>query len=189
MGNQQSITYDDGGCNIFFNDGGGGNIFFDNDGNPYYDQDFHIPYGDCDDIFINDNNEPIIEFDLTNLENCFSINSQQKKNSTNKTIQTSGKKQCKGKPLLNQTSGFSKRVSLSNDAIDLKNRFYSIFTYKKVFEKKYIKQIVREIVVPNLSPQFPEIKKLTRDEEREIGLYFAHYARYKNEILKCLDRQ
>lgn len=177
MGNQQSITYDDGG----------GNIFFDNDGYPYYDQDCHIPYDDWDDPFISDSSGLLGDFDLTNLEYCFSINSQQKNASANKNIQIPGKKQPQGKLLLGQRSGSSKRVSLSDDAKDLKNRLYSIFTFKKVFKKQYTIRIVNEIVVPNLSPMFPGIKKVTREEEREIGLYFVHYARYKNEILKCLE--
>lgn len=72
---------------------------------------------------------------------------------------------------------------LSGKALELKNRYYSIFTFSKKFPKEYVLKIHKEYLVDQL--KYP---KLTRDQTREIDLYFLDYADKKDEILEFLEK-
>ncbi len=85
--------------------------------------------------------------------------------------------------LLNRRRRSPKRkVVLSEEANELKTRYYSIFTSKKSFPKEYILSIHKEFLSPQLG-----LPKMTRDERRQKDLYFIKYAPLKGEILNCLE--
>lgn len=97
------------------------------------------------------------------------------------------KKKQKKQHFLEHTSVSKKFVAMTDNAIVLKDRFYSIFTTKKVFKKGLVISIHNLVVVPLLNSKYPEFRPVSRDEGRDIRLYFLHYAKYKDELLKCLE--
>lgn len=76
-----------------------------------------------------------------------------------------------------------RKVHLSDIALDFKNGFYSIFTYKKKFDKKYVKDIHNSYISKILN-----LDQISREEYRRIDLYFKKYAKYKDQILNLLRK-
>lgn len=76
-----------------------------------------------------------------------------------------------------------RKIILSNEADELKSRYYSTFTSKKSFPKELILEIHRQILTPQLG-----LPKMTRDERRQKDIYFQNYAFMKEKMLKCLEQ-
>ena len=76
-----------------------------------------------------------------------------------------------------------RKIDLSEIAFELKYRYYSIFTKSKKFPKKYVLQIHNDYLVKELG--YP---KSTREQMREIDLYFMAYAKNKDKILEFLEQ-
>lgn len=71
-----------------------------------------------------------------------------------------------------------KRFVEMNEMAELfKFSFYSIFTSRKKFPKKYVILIHNDICI-NLN-----LRGVSRNETRSIDLYFAHFAKYSERIL------
>lgn len=78
-----------------------------------------------------------------------------------------------------------RKVSLSQKAKELKKEFYSIFTSRKVFQKKFLFEIHDKLISPKLGEdRFP---KSSREERRRRDKYFEHYENEKDEILQFLE--
>ncbi|KAK8894262.1 hypothetical protein M9Y10_022697 [Tritrichomonas musculus] len=73
-----------------------------------------------------------------------------------------------------------RKVDLSRNELSFKDRFYAIFTTKKKFEKKLVKQIHNYIRKPF------GFERMSREEFRRIDLYFQNYAKYSEQILRYL---
>lgn len=76
-----------------------------------------------------------------------------------------------------------RKIDLSEIAFELKYRYYSIFTKSKKFPKKYVLQIHNDYLVKELG--YP---KSTREQMREIDLYFMANAKNKDQILEFLEQ-
>ena len=75
-----------------------------------------------------------------------------------------------------------RKINLSESAETFKNKYYSIFTRKKKFSKKIVKQI-HEFMRFNLG-----LPKMTREEVRCSDIYFQNYEPFKIKILTFLIR-
>lgn len=73
-----------------------------------------------------------------------------------------------------------RKVDLSQSELSFKDRFYAIFTTKKKFEKKLVKQIHDFIRKPF------GFERMSREEFRRIDIYFQNYAKYSSQILGYL---
>ena len=75
-----------------------------------------------------------------------------------------------------------RRVELDNDEQEFKNKYYSIFTNYKKFDKVYVKKIHNLFLMDHFN-----FNKIIREEYRRIDLYFKHYSQYKDSILDFLQ--
>lgn len=75
-----------------------------------------------------------------------------------------------------------RKIDLTPDQENFKNRYYKYFTQKKKFSKDYVIKI-HKIIAQNLS--FP---KISRDETRQIDLYFQHYAFAQDRIFDYIEK-
>ena len=75
-----------------------------------------------------------------------------------------------------------RRVELDNDEQEFKNKYYSIFTNYKKFDKVYVKKIHKLFLMDHFN-----FNKIIREEYRRIDLYFKHYSQYKDSILDFLQ--
>lgn len=75
-----------------------------------------------------------------------------------------------------------RRIDLTPDQESFKNRYYKYFTQKKKFSKDYVIKI-HKYMAQHLS--FP---KISRDETRQIDLYFQHYAFAQNKIFDFIEK-
>lgn len=75
-----------------------------------------------------------------------------------------------------------RKIVLSDEADELKSRFYATFTTKKSFPKELIFEIHKKILSPQLG-----LPKMTRDERRQKDYYFQNYAFMKEKMLECLE--
>lgn len=75
-----------------------------------------------------------------------------------------------------------REICLPPIALELRSRYYSTFTHLKKFQKKYILEIHRKILAPQLG-----LRKMTRDEMRQKDNYFLHFSCVKDQILVCLE--
>lgn len=76
------------------------------------------------------------------------------------------------------------KLLLSESQQCFKDNYYNIFTPRKKFEKSYVIKIHNMFLVNNIKG----FKKMSRDEERSIDLYFQNYAPYQEEIFKVLRK-
>lgn len=71
-----------------------------------------------------------------------------------------------------------KKVELSDDECDFKYNFYQILTSKKRFAKTIVRDIHNY-----MSKNYFKFQKMTRNQFRNIDLYFHDYSKYKEQIL------
>lgn len=71
----------------------------------------------------------------------------------------------------------------SENLLMFKEGYYSTFTKKKKFSKKFVK-----IIHQCLQDQFG-FEAMTRDEYRDIGLYFLHYLKFGESIIRYLRKE
>lgn len=125
-------------------------------------------YDICDNIFTD-----CQEIMLDEFETFFNTEKNKSSSALNK------------KNLLAPPRKAKRKVSLSQKAKELKKGFYSIFTSRKVFQKKFLFEIHDKLISLKLGEdRFP---KSSREERRRRDLYFKHYENEKDEILQFLE--
>lgn len=85
---------------------------------------------------------------------------------------------------LRNTEAPKYRIDFSENSNSFKQQFYSIFLNnirgKNIFPKEKV------IVIHNSICVQAGVRRMRRDEYRAINNYFKHFAKYKNQILKCI---
>lgn len=116
----------------------------------------------------------------SNLSNDQSHTSISQPLSNNKFIDFFDSSLDNHQPFGDTTRSPKRKVDLSHNELSFKDRFYAIFTTKKKFEKKLVKQIHDYIRKPF------GFERMSREEFRRIDIYFRNYAKYSPQILSYL---
>ena len=75
-----------------------------------------------------------------------------------------------------------RKIDLSKEANTFKSFFYQIFTSKKKFDKKLVKNI-HNLIAPHCN-----LRKISREEFRSIDLYFKEFSNSQEQILIYLHQ-